>query len=113
MRYVQSVCCTVDVCVQGRLTDGQGRTIECKNAIFVMTSNLASDEIAQHGLQLRREASAASLLYHKSSKGKDDEIIMTDSVVTLLESDSNIEISREFKEQIVEPILKVFDKIID
>lgn len=31
------------------------------------------------------------------------------SVFTLIESDSNIEISREFKEQIVEPILKVFD----
>ena len=28
----------------------------------------------------------------------------------LLDSDSNIEISREFKEQTVEPILKVFNK---
>ena len=41
---------------QGRLTDGQGKTIECKKAIFVMTSNLASEEIASHALQLRREA---------------------------------------------------------
>lgn len=40
---------------EGRLTDGQGKTIECKDAIFIMTSNLASDEIADHGLQLRRE----------------------------------------------------------
>lgn len=40
---------------EGRLTDGQGKTIECKNAIFIMTSNLASDEIAQHGLELRQE----------------------------------------------------------
>lgn len=40
---------------EGRLTDGQGKTIECKDAIFIMTSNLASDEIANHGLQLRRE----------------------------------------------------------
>lgn len=39
---------------EGRLTDGQGKTIECKDAIFIMTSNLASDEIADHGLQLRR-----------------------------------------------------------
>jgi hypothetical protein len=31
---------------EGRITDGQGTTIECKDAIFVMTSNLASDEIA-------------------------------------------------------------------
>lgn len=40
---------------EGRLTDGQGKTIECKDAIFIMTSNLASDEIANHALQLRRE----------------------------------------------------------
>lgn len=46
--------------VQGRLTDGKGKLIECKNAIFVMTSNLASDEIAQHGLELRREAEATA-----------------------------------------------------
>ena len=42
--------------LQGRLTDGKGKTIECKGAIFVMTSNLASDEIARYGLQLRQEA---------------------------------------------------------
>ena len=41
---------------QGRLTDGQGKTIVCKDAIFIMTSNLANDEIAEHALQLRREA---------------------------------------------------------
>merc|ERR1739838_786248 len=41
---------------EGRLTDGKGKTIECKNALFVMTSNLASTEIAEHALQLRREA---------------------------------------------------------
>ena len=41
---------------QGRLTDGKGKTIECKDAIFVMTSNLANEEIAQHALQLREEA---------------------------------------------------------
>lgn len=40
---------------EGRLTDGQGKTIECKNAIFVMTSNLASNEIANHALELRKE----------------------------------------------------------
>lgn len=42
--------------IQGRLTDGKGKTIECKDAIFVMTSNLASDEIAHYGMQLRKEA---------------------------------------------------------
>lgn len=42
---------------QGRLTDGKGKTIECKDAIFIMTSNLASEVIASHALQLRAEAS--------------------------------------------------------
>ena len=29
----------------GRLTDSQGRTVNCKNALFIMTSNLGSDQI--------------------------------------------------------------------
>ena len=44
---------------QGRLTDGRGKTIACKDAIFVMTSNLANDEIAQHAMRLRRDAEDA------------------------------------------------------
>ena len=46
--------------IQGRLTDGQGKTIVCKDAIFVMTSNLASEEIANHALELRKEAKLAA-----------------------------------------------------
>uniref|UniRef100_A0A8C8AEQ8 Caseinolytic mitochondrial matrix peptidase chaperone subunit B n=1 Tax=Otus sunia TaxID=257818 RepID=A0A8C8AEQ8_9STRI len=45
---------------EGRLTDGKGKTIDCKDAIFIMTSNVASDEIAQHALQLRQEAAEMS-----------------------------------------------------
>ena len=46
--------------IQGRLTDGQGKTIVCKDTIFVMTSNLASEEIANHALELRKEAKLAA-----------------------------------------------------
>ena len=42
------------------MTDGQGKTIVCKDAIFVMTSNLASEEIANHALELRRETKEAA-----------------------------------------------------
>lgn len=42
------------------MTDGKGKTIDCKNAIFIMTSNLASDEIAQHAVMLRDEAAKES-----------------------------------------------------
>ena len=40
---------------QGRLTDGKGKTIDGKQAIYVMTSNLASEEIANYAQDLRRE----------------------------------------------------------
>ncbi len=32
----------------GRLTDGQGRTVDFRNAVVVMTSNLGSDKIQEH-----------------------------------------------------------------
>eukprot|EP00667_Euglena_gracilis_P009705 EG_transcript_9858 len=38
---------------EGRLTDGKGKTIDCKDAVFVMTSNLAQQEIADEALRLR------------------------------------------------------------
>lgn len=45
---------------EGRLTDGKGNTVDARNAIFVMTSNLAQDEIAEYGLVLRQQAAAAN-----------------------------------------------------
>lgn len=54
---------------EGRLTDGKGKTIECKDAIFIMTSNLASDEIAQHGLELRQEVENIHAQRLKGGKG--------------------------------------------
>ncbi len=45
---------------QGRITDGKGKTMICKDAIFIMTSNLANDEIAGHALQLRHEAEVSA-----------------------------------------------------
>ena len=35
----------------GRLTDGKGRTVDFKNAVVIMTSNLGSQFIADHGLR--------------------------------------------------------------
>lgn len=75
---------------EGRLTDGQGKTIVCKDAIFVMTSNLASDEIANHALELRREAKEAA--EHREEDGEISE---------------RVTISRKFKERVVQPILKL------
>lgn len=56
---------------EGRMTDGQGKTIECKEAIFVMTSNLASEEIAEYALQLREEAERLSKERYEGKIGND------------------------------------------
>ncbi|XP_018537082.1 caseinolytic peptidase B protein homolog isoform X1 [Lates calcarifer] len=78
---------------EGRLTDGKGKTIECKDAIFIMTSNVASDDIAQHALQLRQEA-------EEVSRRK-----LADNLEDVQKSD-DIKISRQFKESVIRPILK-------
>ncbi|XP_013186811.2 mitochondrial disaggregase isoform X2 [Amyelois transitella] len=92
---------------EGRLTDGKGKLIECKNAIFVMTSNLASDEIAQHGLQLRREAEAR--LAQRARLPGDQPETQETRVEALSESpnpEETLEVSRHFKDNVVRPILK-------
>ena len=39
----------------GRLTDGQGRTVDFKNTIVIMTSNIGSHRILEYrGLHRRR-----------------------------------------------------------
>ncbi|KAM8976893.1 mitochondrial disaggregase [Pelodytes ibericus] len=78
---------------EGRLTDGQGATVECKDAIFIMTCNVASEEIAQHALQLREEAREMNRT--KLAENLDD-----------LQTSEKITISRQFKDQVIQPILK-------
>ncbi|XP_063112629.1 mitochondrial disaggregase isoform X3 [Cavia porcellus] len=78
---------------EGRLTDGKGKTIDCKDAIFIMTSNVASDEIAQHALQLRQEALEISRNRIAENLG---DVQISDKIT----------ISKNFKENVIRPILK-------
>ncbi|KAF6102782.1 caseinolytic mitochondrial matrix peptidase chaperone subunit B [Phyllostomus discolor] len=78
---------------EGRLTDGKGKTIDCKDAIFIMTSNVASDEIAQHALQLRQEAFEMS--HNRIAENLED-----------VQINDKITISKNFKEKVIRPILK-------
>ncbi|XP_017754725.1 PREDICTED: caseinolytic peptidase B protein homolog [Eufriesea mexicana] len=78
---------------EGRLTDGKGKTIECKNAIFIMTSNLASEVIADYAVQLREDAQRALDKKSENISGEEDDPEL-------------IEISRKFKDDVVKPILK-------
>ncbi|XP_078601801.1 mitochondrial disaggregase-like [Branchiostoma floridae x Branchiostoma japonicum] len=79
---------------EGRLTDGKGKTVECKDAIFVMTSNLASEVIADHGLQLRKEAQ--EVWAQRRQETGDEDVLLTERIT----------VSRQFKEKVVYPILK-------
>lgn len=103
---------------EGRLTDGKGKLIECKNAIFVMTSNLASDEIAQYGLRLRREADARAALRTKphqdanantntnTHQGESPPANVDLQASIPEEAEESLEVSRHFKDNVVRPILK-------
>ncbi len=39
----------------GRITDSKGRTVNCKNALFIMTSNLGSEQLLSHKGELTKE----------------------------------------------------------
>lgn len=105
------------------MTDGKGKTIECKDAIFIMTSNVASDEIAQHALQLRREAQEQSRRRLAENLSEEtSHLHTTPSKTSMLrenindavfvpadhvQKSENITISSTFKEEMIRPILKV------
>ena len=44
--------------------------MECREAIFIMTSNVANEEIAAHALKLRREAETAKQHREATDNGK-------------------------------------------
>ena len=48
--------------------------MECKEAIFIMTSNVANEEIAAHALRLRREAETAIQHREAADTGKKERI---------------------------------------
>lgn len=87
---------------EGRITDGKGKTVECKDAIFIMTSNLASEAIAEHAMQLRAEQQLVKDLELKNrlsglnGHSRDDKS----------DYQEQITLSRKFKDSIVRPILK-------
>ena len=49
----------------GRLTDGQGRTVDFRNTVIVMTSNLGSDLIQQMTAQVREEDAGVEAHYRQ------------------------------------------------
>lgn len=52
----------------GRLTDAKGRTVDFKNTVIIMTSNLGSDAIAEHVTDLEKQKGAVEALLRKTFK---------------------------------------------
>ena len=73
----------------GRLTDGQGRTVDFKNTIVIMTSNLGSQNIQEYFSGGRREEASTS--NSKSGKSRD-----LDSY-KVLEKEIMTELKRHFR----------------
>lgn len=81
---------------EGRLTDGQGTTISCPNAVFIMTSNLVQDEIReyQEDYNLRPPAHA------DKGQGSSVESLQTPTMLRVATQ------TNRFLENIVHPKLK-------
>lgn len=87
---------------EGRITDGKGKTVQCEDAIFIMTSNLASEAIAEHAIQLRNEQQLSREMELKNRlQGLNGSINDEESGYQ-----EQITLSRNFKDSIVKPILK-------
>lgn len=50
------------------MTDGKGTTVDCRNAIFIMTSNLAQTEIANEAELIRAEGTGSERSETSASK---------------------------------------------
>jgi len=65
----------------GRLTDGQGRTVDFRNTVIVMTSNLGSDQIQQMAGESNYEAMKAAVMDSVGAHFRPEFINRIDEVV--------------------------------
>ncbi|KAI8990078.1 P-loop containing nucleoside triphosphate hydrolase protein [Pilobolus umbonatus] len=89
---------------EGRITDGKGTTVECKDAIFIMTSNLAQHEIADEAELLRLEAFVSSDAQTTATTQVSDPNKSRLKGETKTE-ERQISLSRQFIEKTIYPIL--------
>lgn len=70
----------------GRLTDGQGRTVDFRNVILIMTSNLGSQYLVDQGMPLQERTEKALQVVHQAFKpeflNRLDDIIMFEPLST-------------------------------
>ncbi|KAG2172336.1 hypothetical protein INT43_004878 [Umbelopsis isabellina] len=91
---------------EGRITDGKGTTVECKDAIFVMTSNLAQHQIADEAELLRLEAKTDHDSQSTGINSDDAKQTRLDTEKTQSDKpDNDITLSRRFIDRVIYPIL--------
>jgi ATP-dependent Clp protease ATP-binding subunit ClpB len=68
----------------GRLTDGQGRTVDFRNTILVLTSNIGSQFLVDQGLDQKAKRDAVMAVVHAAFKpeflNRLDEIVLFDAL---------------------------------
>jgi ATP-dependent Clp protease ATP-binding subunit ClpB len=68
----------------GRLTDGQGRTVDFRNTILVLTSNMGSQFLVDQGLDQKAKRDAVMAVVHAAFKpeflNRLDEIVLFDAL---------------------------------
>ncbi|PIE53335.1 ATP-dependent chaperone ClpB [Candidatus Fermentibacteria bacterium] len=65
----------------GRLTDGQGRTVDFRNAVVIMTSNLGSDWIGTLGREMSEEERRSRALRELQGKFRPEFLNRVDEIV--------------------------------
>ncbi len=66
---------------EGRLTDGQGRTVDFKNTVIIMTSNLGSDWIAEMAGKLSQEELSERAKRELSSRFRPEFLNRVDDII--------------------------------
>ncbi len=89
----------------GRLTDGHGRTVDFKNTIIVMTSNIGSDFIAElasspHGRRAAESDARATDKVASSPRGRREAELDARAIDDADETLINIEIEMKIKEKL-------------
>ncbi|MDB2410181.1 ATP-dependent chaperone ClpB [Pseudomonadales bacterium] len=72
----------LQVLEDGRLTDSQGRTVDFKNTVIVMTSNLGSDVIQHIASDKSYDAVDFGLQHQANTKDEEDFSVVEDSILT-------------------------------
>jgi ATP-dependent Clp protease ATP-binding subunit ClpB len=85
----------------GRLTDGQGRTVDFKNTIVIMTSNLGSPIIQEYFLNAERET--------RNAESKNSALRTPNSALAKMEEAVLMELKRHFRPEFLN---RVDDTII-